>query len=151
MLKSEQAGKDVKLRGRTKEPLRPEILLAMLYIFAEHGKEEVSISEFQECVSEFQRQFPLGYDFFETFLCSLDLLTDLENLGEQGYTRRYTYSHDSLLPKNFIRLMPLGRWHAKGIVPGLSPDRIEAVDKAVVNAISNYTKRWGSWARGKER
>lgn len=147
MLKSEQVGKDVKLQGRAKELPHREILLAILYLFAEHGKEEVSLSEFQECVSEFQKEFPLGYDFFETFLCSLDLFTDLENLCEEGYSRRYTYSHDTLLPKNFIRLMPLGRWHAKKIIQRLSPDMIEALNRTVVSAIRNYKKMWGSWAR----
>ena len=147
MLKSEQAGKDVKLQGRTKELPRREILLAMLYIFTEHGKEEVSLSEFQECVSEFQKEFPLGYDFFETFLCALDLFTDLESLSEEGYARRYTYCHDTLLPKGFIALMPLGTRHAKNIIQSLSPGEIEALNKAVVSAISNYKKMWGLWAR----
>ena len=147
MFRSEERNQQIKVSGKTKAGPRTEILLAALYLFSQHGKEEVSLSEFQECVSKFQKEFPLGYEFFETFLCSLDLLADLENLVEQGYARRYTYSHDSLLPKNFIRLMPLGRWYVKRIISGLSPDMIEALNKAVVNAISNYKKRWGSWAR----
>lgn len=147
MFRSKQKNEQIKLAGKTKEVPRSEILLATVYFFSEHGKQEVSLSEFQGCVSEFQKEFPLGYDFFETFLASLDLFTDLESLCQEGYSRRYTYSHDSLLPKNFIRLMPLGRRRAKKIIQTLSPNIIEALNKAIISAIGNYKKTWGSWAR----
>ena len=147
MFSSKLGKEQIKPQAKTQQGSRRDILLAALYFFSKHGKEEVSLSEFQEGVSEFQKEFPLGYDFFETFLCSLDLFTDLENLCEEGYSRRYTYSHDTLLPKNFIRLMPLGRWHAKKIIQRLSLDMIEALNRTVVSAIRNYEKMWGSWAR----
>lgn len=147
MFSSKLGKEQIKPQPKMEQSSRTDILLAALYFFSEHGKEEVSLSEFQECVSEFQKEFPLGYDFFETFLCSLDLFTDLENLCEEGYSRRYTYSHDTLLPKNFIRLMPLGTRRAKNIIRSLSSDKIEALNKAVVSAIGNYKKMWGLWGR----
>lgn len=140
-------GEGIKLSVKTEQSSRIETLLAILYLFSEHGKEEVSLGEVQECVSKLQNEFPLGYEFFETFLCSFDLFADLEKLCGEGYIRRYTYSHDTLLPKNFIRLIPSGRWSAKKIMPGLPPDMIEAINRNVVSAINNYKKRWGSWAR----
>ena len=147
MFRRSRTEERIKLPVKMEQSSRTETLLAILYLFAEHGKEEVSIGEVQECVFKLQKEFPLGYDFFETFLCSLDLFTDLEKLCEEGYSRRYTYSHDTLLPKNFIRLVPSGRWSAKKIIQGLSPDMIEALNRNVVSAIRNYKKRWGSWAR----
>jgi len=140
-------GEGVKLSVKAEQSSRVETLLTILYFFSEHGKEEVSLGEVQESVSKLQKEFPLGYEFFETFLCSFDLFTDLDKLSGEGYIRRYTYSHDTLIPKNFIRLMPTGSWSAKRIVRGLPPDMIEAINRSVVSAISNYKKRWGSWAR----
>ena len=147
MLKSEQVSKDIRLPGRTKEGRPIEILLATLCLFSQQGKEEVSISEFQECISEFQKEFSLGYNFSEHFLCSVDLLTDLRDLSQERYIRQYIYRHDALLPKRFVSLMPLGKGRGEKIVGTLSPDTAEALENAASIAIRNYKETWRSWAR----
>lgn len=147
MLKSEQASKDIKFPGRTKQGRPIEILLAAVYIFSKQGKEEISLSEFQECISVFQKEFSLGYNFSEHFLCSVDLLTDLGDLTRERYIRQYIYRHDNLLPKRFLSLMPLGKGRGNKIVETLSRDTAEALENAVAIAIRNYKETWRSWAR----
>lgn len=147
MLKSKQVEKDIRLPGRSKEGRPLEMLLATLYLFSEEGKEEVSLSELQECISEFQKEFSLGYNFSENFLCSLDLLTDIKDLYYQRYIRQYIYRHDAFLPKRFVSLLPLGRGRGKKIVEQLSPEMLGALKSAVAGAIRNYQETWRSWAR----
>ena len=129
-----------------KKNQRPEILLAAIYLFSEHGRDkEVSRSELVECIAEFQKEFPLGYEFLETYLYSFELFTDLDNLFIEGYIHQYKYGR--LLPKNFIALKTLGRGRAKKIIEALSPEIIEGLNKAIETAIKNYRERWGSHAR----
>lgn len=147
MLKSEQIDKEIRLPGRTKEGRPTEILLATLCIFAKQGRDEVSLSEFQESIAEFQREFPLGYSFSERFLLSVDLLSDVKDLDYRGYIRDYHYRLDALLPKRFLALTPLGRGHGNKVLGMLTDDVMKSLTSAVELAMRNYKERWRLWAR----
>ena len=131
---------------------RQDILLAALYLFAEHSRdEEISRSELVDCLKEFQKEFPLGYEFGEKIpYYSQELFDDLDDLWfQKGYIKQYKYgSRDiPLFPKNFIALKPLGKGHAKKVVETLPPEIIEGLKEAVAIAIKSYKERWGSSAR----
>jgi len=147
MLKTERVDKEIKLLGGSKEGRPIEMLLAAMCIFSKQGKEEVSLSELQECISEFQKEFLLGYNFSEHFLCSVDLLTDLRDLSRERYIRQYIYRHDAFLPKRFVSLMPLGKGRGEKIIGTLPPDIARALEDGVTTAIRNYKETWRSWAR----
>jgi len=148
MLESKQVGKDVMLPGRRKEGHPFEILLVAMCMFAKEGKDEVSLSEFQESIAEFQRKFPsLGYSFSERFLLSSDLLSDLKDLDHRGYIRDYHYRLDALLPKRFLALTALGRGQGKKVLLALPTDVVEDLINAVKIAMRNYNERWRLWAR----
>lgn len=147
MLGSEQLDKGVKLPGRIKEGRPIEILLATMCIFSKEAKDEVSLSEFQESIAEFQRFRPLGYAYSSRFLYSLDVLSDLDDLSYGGYVHHYNYRHDSFLPKRFLTLTSLGKGRGCKILGMLSGDEIQSLQKAVVTAIKNYESRWRLWSR----
>ena len=148
MLKRRQVDRGIKLPGRTREGRPIELLLAALCVFSRRGKEEVSLSEFQESIAEFQREFStLGYAYSSRFLYSLDVLSDLEDLSYHGYVRHYTYRRDAFLPKRFLALTPLGRGRGWKILEMLSDDEIQSLQNAVVTAIRNYEGRWRLWSR----
>jgi len=147
-LKSEQVAKGIRLPGRTKEGRPIEILLAIMHIFSEQGREEVSLSELQESIAEFQREFnSLGYAYSNRFLYSLDVLTDLKELYHNGYIRQYNYRHDSFLPKRFLALTPLGKGHSRKILDMLSEDEMQNLKSTVTKAIENHRLRWRLWSR----
>ena len=112
---------------------RKEILLATLYLFSEHGKEEkIHRYKFVECISEVQKDLlPLGYEFSEKFLYSIDLFADLDALRYEGYIRQYKSRQSDILPKNFVVLKPLGRVKAKKIIENLSPEILEGLNRAI--------------------
>lgn len=145
MLKSEQTG--TKLTGKTKETQPVGILLAALSVFSSQGKDEVSLSEFQESIAEFQREFPLGYYFSERFLLSIGLLSDLKDLDYRGYIRDYHYRLDDLLPKRFLTLTTLGRGQGNRVLQTLEDNVVESLTNAVKIAIQKYHNRWRLWAR----
>ncbi len=147
MLKIKQMEKEFRLPGRSKEGRPVEMLLAVLCIFDKQGKGEVSLSEFQESIVEFQREFPLGYSFSERFLLSLDLLSDVKDLGYRGYIRDYHYRVDALLPKRFLALTSLGRGVGNKVVHTLKSEVLESLTNAVKLSIANYKERWRLWAR----
>jgi hypothetical protein len=131
---------------------RKEIVLAALYLFAEQGREkEVSRSELVDCIKEFQKEFPLGYESGEKVpYYSQELFDDLSNLWlQEGCIKQYKYGRRdvSLFPKNFVALKPLGRGRAKKIIEALSPEIIEGLNRAIAIAIKNYQERWGASAR----
>jgi len=148
MLKSEQVDKEIRLPGRSKEGRPIEILLATMCIFSKQGKDEVSLSEFQESIAEFQREFtPLGYSFSERFLLSSDLLSDLKDLDYRGYIRDYHYRLDALLPKRFLALTALGRGLGNKVLQTLTADAVGDLTNAVKIAMNNYHERWRLWVR----
>jgi hypothetical protein len=126
---------------------RTEVLLGALYFFSEHGRKEVSLSEFQETLAEFQQVFPLGYAFSERFLYSLDLLFDLKNLHYRGYIHLYNYRHDAFLPKRFLALTTLGKGRGSKILKTLADGEVHILENAVVTAMKNHEERWRLWAR----
>lgn len=148
MFKSEQVTENIKLLGRTKEGRPIEILLATMCMFSKQGKDEVNLSEFQESIAEFQREYPtLGYSFSERFLLSLDLLSDLKHLEYRGYIHDYHYRLDALLPKRFLTLTALGRGQGNKVLQMLIDDTLETLTNAVKLAMRNYKERWRLWAR----
>lgn len=148
MLKTEQVDKAIKLPGKIKEGRPIEILLATLCVFSRQGKDEVSLSEFQESIAEFQREFTaLGYTYSSRFLYSLDVLTDLKELYYSGYIRQYNYRHDAFLPKKFLTLTPLGKGRGRKILDMLSVDQVQGLNNAVTTATANHKLRWRLWSR----
>ena len=140
--------KDKRLSEREKKDRQIEMLLATMWNFYKQGKDEVSISEFQESILEFQKEFPeLGYTYSNRFLYSLDVLTDLKELSHNGYIRQYVYRHDAFLPKRFITLAPLGKSRGVKILDTLSRDESQGLKRAVEKAIKNYNNRWRLWSR----
>lgn len=133
------------------EKQRKEMLLVAIYFFSQFGRrDEVSHSELVDCITEFQKKFPLGYEFGEKLsYVSFELSEDLNDLCLQGYIKHYKYGRRDipLFPKNFIALWSLGRGYAKKIVKTMSPEIIEALHKAVETAIEKYKKRWGTSVR----
>lgn len=148
MLKTEQVDKAIKLPGKIKKGRPIEILLATLCVFSRQGKDEVSLSEFQESIAEFQREFlPLGYSYSSRFLYSLDVLTDLKELYYSGYIRQYNYRHDAFLPKKFLSLTSLGKGRGWKMLEMLSDDEIQSLQSAAKTAIKNHESRWRLWSR----
>lgn len=147
MLSREEVDNGIKLLDRSKEGRPLEILLAMMCIFYKQGKEEVSLSEFQESIAEFQREFPLGYSFSERFLLSVDLLSDVKDLDYRGCIRDYHYRLDALLPKRFLALTALGRGLGNKALQALTDKAVGDLTNAVKTATNNYHKRWRLWVR----
>jgi len=148
MLQSERVKKGIRLSGGSEKTSPTDVLLAAMCIFSKEGKAEVSLSEFQESIAEFQRGFPsLGYSFSQRFLFSLDLLADLKDLDYRGYIRDYHYRLDALLPKRFLALTALGRGQGNRVLPTLTEDVVNSLTRAVKIGMSNYDQRWRLWAR----
>lgn len=151
MLRVRHRSKEAQLPGRTKEGRPIEMLLAALCVFSRLGKEEVSLSELQESIAEFQQHFHwLGYSYSDRFLYSLDLLLDLQDLQYHAYVRQYHYRHDAFLPKSFVGLSPFGRVRGYKVLETLSEEVVQGLDNAVSIALRNYENRWRLWARRKQ-
>lgn len=137
-------------KQKIKKEQRQDIILAALYLFSQHGRdEEVSRSELVDCLREVQKEFPLSYEFPEKlpYVC-YELDDDLNDLWlHKGYIRKWKYSQREvpLFPTNFIALKPLGKGRVKKIP--LSFELIEVLNKAIELAIEKYKKTWGSHAR----
>lgn len=124
------------------ERQRKDILLVAIYFFFQHGrKEEVSQAELVDCITEFQKEFPLGYEFSKKlpYFC-YQLSTDLNDLWlQEGFFRcHYPRYGKYLMSRNFVALWPLGKAQAKRVVETLEPATIEALRKAVRVAVEKY-------------
>ena len=148
MLKSQETHEEIRLSRSTKEDHPVKILLAAMCIFSKEGRDEVSLSEFQECIAEFQQKYPsLGYSFSERFLLSADLLSDLRDLDYRGFIRDYHYRLDSLLPKRFLALTALGRGLGNKVLHTLTAEVVRDLTNAAKVAMNNYHNRWRLWGR----
>ena len=123
------------------------ILLGCLFSFAKHGHEEVSLPEVLDTVSEVQTTLPLGYEFSRDVHYSGQLFSDLTELEESGYIRRYQYTHDGLLPKGYVALTMLGRGRAERTVEQMTPPMAEVINTAVQSAISRHADYWRLYPR----
>jgi hypothetical protein len=127
---------------------KKEFLLTALWYFHEQGKDEVSISELQESISQYQKITEQDkYSYSDKFMLSPDLLYDLKELSYKGYIRDYHYRLDGLLPKRFLALTSLGRGVGKNVSKTLTADLSMNLNSAVSTAIDNYNKRWRLWGR----
>lgn len=126
---------------------RRNIILMVLYTFHKMGREEISLPEFLECVKRLQEKIPLGYEFFERFLYSSDLMEDLRDLEFEGFSRRFTYRHDAFLPKSYIVLTDFGRLYAKKIAQRLRENYILTLEDSVNATIQSYQEKWKMYAR----
>ncbi len=144
---------------KTNKNCRQKIVLAALYLFSQnknkkadspHGRDkEVSWPEIAECVKEFQKKFPLGYEFSDELLVCQDLIEDLKDLWlDKNYIRMWTNEPRGvpLFPTNFVALKPEGANYIKREVL-LSFEMIEALNKAIELAIERYKKTWGPYSR----
>lgn len=128
------------------EKRRKDVLLSAFYLFSRLCK-EVSLSEIQDSIAEFQQKSTLGYSFSEHFRYSFDLMTDLKDLVHSGFVHEYNYRHDAFLPKRYFALTPLGIGRGKKMVSMIPPDELEDLETAVTTAIKNHKQRWHLWSR----
>jgi hypothetical protein len=126
---------------------RQNVVLMVLYSFYTKGREEVSLPEFLECIKSVQKEIPLKYEFFERFLYSPDLLEDLRDLEYRGFAHRFTYRHDSFIPKSYIILTGVGRAHAEKIAQKFPCEYIPILEDSVKAAIQSSQEMWRMYAR----
>jgi hypothetical protein len=137
-----------KLPGRMRKGRPFEIILAALDIFHKIGRKEISLTELQESIAEFQTDFgPLGYVYSSRFLYSLDLLSDLDDLVFNGYIHQFEYKYDGFLPNRYLTLTSIGKGRGKIIVGLLPEDTLKKLESSVTKSEHNYKKRWQLWAR----
>jgi hypothetical protein len=136
-----------KMERQVEKLPRTDVVIATLYSYHEFGKKEISLSEILESIQKLQDKVPLKYSFSKRFLYSVDLLEDLADLKYKGYIRSYKYRHDLFLPKNFIKLTPLGIGKAKKIKEQLPINFTKMLAQIVSDSIKNYEERWRLWSR----
>jgi hypothetical protein len=135
-------------RERDKENYN--LLLSTLYIFHEHGENEICLSEILECFKHMEGKIQTRYKFLDKFLYSPQLLEDLRGLSYRGLVRRFTYQHDAFLPKTYFMLTELGKLYGKRSLSQSSFEELEKIKSFVKLAIENHRKRWKFWARSKQ-
>jgi len=126
---------------------RRNVVLMVLYSFYTKGREEVSLPEFLECIKDLQKKIPLKYEFFDRFLYSPDLLEDLRDLEYRGYAHRFTYRHDSFIPKSYIALTGMGRAHAEKIAQKFPREYIPILEGSIKAAMQSFQEMWRIYAR----
>lgn len=137
-------------RGRrvtTRKISKYEALLALIAEFQELGRKEVSLSEFQTAVSDWQSKFPIRYSFSEEFLYSYELFEDLSRLEYEGEIREYNYRNDAFLPKTFIAPTATGLVLGRQVLEELSEEDRSTLEAAVRKAIEHYYATWRLWSR----
>ena len=148
MLTLKRKSKTLGFPGRTRKGRPFEVILATLSVFGDIGRKEISLTEFQESIAEFQRIFAtLGYDYSSRFCYSLDLLSDLEDLVYHGYVHQYQYKYDGFLPNRYLALTTLGKGRGNKIVKLISEDTLEKLKRSVNKAEQDYKSKWRLWAR----
>jgi hypothetical protein len=136
-----------KLLGLRDKVEARDVLLACLFLFTEQGEEEISVPEILEGISRLQGVLPLGYDFSKGFLYSSKLFVHITQLEENGYIRRYQYTHDGFLPKSYVALTMLGRGRAEKTTEQLPQPTIDALREAVGAAVAQHREYWRLYAR----
>ena len=135
------------LFGRAGKAEPKDVLLACLLLFTKHGKDELSLPEVLDSVSRLQASVPLGYEFAKGFLYSSRLFAHISQLEENGYLRRYEYTHDGLLPKSYITLTMLGRGRAEKSNKQLSQLTLDAISQAVETSMEQHREYWRLYPR----
>lgn len=126
---------------------RTEVILALLAVFQQYGRKEVSLSEFQVAIADLQKSFPLEYSFSKVFLYSYQLFEDLQNLEYAGEVLEWQYRHDAFLPKSFLEASATGLVRGQQILAELSEEHRTALGNAVAKAVEHYSQTWRLWSR----
>ena len=148
MLNLKRKPKATLFPGKIRNGRPYEVILAVLDVFQELGKKEISLTELQDTVSEYQKNYgSLGYIYSSRFLYSLDLLSDLEDLVFHGYVHDYQYKYNGFLPNRYLALTSIGKGRGRVIVNLLPTDVSEQLSQSVYRAEQNYKTRWRLWAR----
>ncbi|MGD0070143.1 MAG: hypothetical protein ABSB71_01095 [Candidatus Bathyarchaeia archaeon] len=130
---------------------RQNAIVMVLYSFLAEGRDEVSLPEFLECIESIQKEIPLKYKFLDQFLYSPDLLEDLRDLEYRGLARRFTYRHDSFIPKSFITLTGMGKASAERIAQKFPCKYIPILENSVKAAIQNSKEMWKIYGRSESQ
>jgi len=126
---------------------RHKVLFALLHSFEQEGRREISLSEILEATHELQDRMGVGYPFAPRIFYSGKLLRDLDTFYLRGYLDSYRYTHDSFVPKTFVRLNLLGRAEGRASYDQLlDPDRFE-IKKCARLAIEHFNDRWKIFSR----
>lgn len=124
-----------------------EVLLSCLWSFTTHGQEEISFPQILDSILSIQRTLPLGYEFSRDVLYSNKLFAHIAQLEENGYIRRYEYTHDGLLPKSYVTLTMLGRGRAEKTDRELDEPTLNLVSEAVETSIAQHKEYWRLYPR----
>ncbi len=137
-----------KLLFEREAKLRSEkVLLECLRSFTSHGSEEISLPEILDSILYLKRRLPLDYEFSRDVLYSDRLFSHMSELEENGYIRRYIYSHDGLLPTSYVTLTMLGRGHAEKTAQELNQPTLSLINQAVETSIDQHKEYWRLYPR----
>lgn len=125
---------------------RKDILLGTIYLLSMSGN-DVSLSEIQDTIMQFQKKYDLGYAFSMHFNSSYELSMDIKDLVFDGYVHEYNYRHDSFLPKRYLKLTSFGTGHSKKLISQFNRDILEHLESTSNKAIEDHSRRWHLWAR----
>jgi DNA-binding PadR family transcriptional regulator len=71
----------------------------------------------------------------------------MSELEENGYIRRYIYTHDGLLPTSYVTLTMLGRGHAQKTAQELNQPTLSLIDQAVETSMDRHKEYWRLYPR----
>jgi len=132
----------------TRSKIEPrEVLLSCLWSFTRHGQEEISFPQILDSILCLQQTLPLRYEFSKDVLYSSKLFADIARLEENGYIRRYVYTHDGLLPKSYVTLTMLGQGHAEKTAQELNQATLNLIREAVETSIAQHKEYWRLYPR----
>jgi DNA-binding MarR family transcriptional regulator len=124
-----------------------KVLLECLRCFTDYGNEEISLPEILDSILYLKRKLPLDYDFSRDVLYSAKLFSHMSKLEQNGYIRRYVYTHDALLPISYVTLTMLGRGHAQKIAQEFSQPTLTLINDAVKTSIGQHKEYWRLYPR----